>query len=187
MQHNRQVAHGKPVTCTSNRSMNIEIRHAELDDYKALQTIHAQPKAVWGTLQLPYPSSEAWKKRLAEKPGSMTQLVACVDGALVGALMLYQESRSPRRRHVAGLGMVVDESRHGQGVGTALTAAAMDLADNWLNLVRVELTVYTDNEPAIALYKKFEFETEGVFKKYAFRDGRYADVYAMARFRPDRV
>jgi L-phenylalanine/L-methionine N-acetyltransferase len=59
--------------------MEIEIRHAEPDDYKAIQQIHAQPKAVWGTLQLPFPSAEMWKKRLAEKPDSLYSLVACVE------------------------------------------------------------------------------------------------------------
>ena len=59
--------------------------------------------------------------------------------------------------------------------------AAIDLADKWLNLTRLELTVFTDNEPAIALYRKFGFETEGTLRKYAFCDGEFADVYAMAR------
>jgi putative acetyltransferase len=45
--------------------------------------------------------------------------------------------------------------------------------------------VYTDNEPAVRLYKKFGFEIEGTLKKYAYRDGEYVDVYAMARFRPE--
>ena len=57
--------------------MTIEIRHAEPADCAALQALHAQPRAIWGTLQLPYPSVEAWKKRLQEKPESMIQLVAC--------------------------------------------------------------------------------------------------------------
>jgi L-phenylalanine/L-methionine N-acetyltransferase len=39
--------------------------------------------------------------------------------------------------------------------------ATVDLADKWLNLTRLELEVYTDNEPAIRLYKKFGFAVEG--------------------------
>ncbi len=69
------------------------------------------------------------------------------------------------------------------GDGTALTRAAIDLADNWLNLTRLELTVYTDNEPATKLYANFGFTIEGTMKNYSFRDGEYADVYAMARVR----
>ncbi len=62
-------------------------------------------------------------------------------------------------------------------------AAALDLADNWLQYSRVELTVFSDNEAAIALYKKFGFEIEGTFRQYVFRDGALADVYAMARLK----
>ena len=36
-------------------------------------------------------------------------------------------------------------SWQGMGVGTALMRAALDLADNWLGLRRVELTIYADN------------------------------------------
>ncbi len=34
----------------------------------------------------------------------------------------------------------------------------LDLADNWLMLVRIELGVFTDNEKAIKLYEKFGFK-----------------------------
>ncbi len=61
--------------------------------------------------------------------------------------------------------------------------AAVDLADKWLNLERLELDVYTDNEPALRLYQKFGFVIEGTLVRFAFRDGRYADAYMMARLR----
>ncbi len=163
--------------------MTLEIRHAEPDDYAALQAIHAQPKAVWGTLQMPFPSVDMWKRRLAEGPKSMMSLVGCIDNEPVGVIVLGQETRSPRRRHVAWLGMAVHDDHAGKGIGTQLTDAAVDLADNWLNILRIELTVYTDNAPAIALYKRFGFRTEGTFEKYAFRAGEYVDAYAMARLR----
>ena len=79
--------------------------------------------------------------------------------------------------------MAVRDDWQGKGVGTALMEAVLDLADNWLNLTRVELTVYTDNAAGIALYKKFGFEIEGTHRRYAFRNGEYADAYSMARIR----
>jgi putative acetyltransferase len=79
--------------------------------------------------------------------------------------------------------MVVRDDFQGQGVGTALLQAALDLADNWLNLLRLELEVYTDNEPAVRLYTRAGFVIEGTLRQYAYRDGQYADVYAMARFK----
>jgi putative acetyltransferase len=49
--------------------------------------------------------------------------------------------------------------------------AILDIADNWLKLKRVELSVFTDNEPAIALYKKMGFVVEGTKKYSAVRRG----------------
>lgn len=66
-------------------------------------------------------------------------------------------------------------------MGSALMQAAVDLADRWLGLTRLELTVYTDNTPAVRLYEKFSFVNEGIHRQYAFRDGELVDAYAMAR------
>lgn len=59
--------------------------------------------------------------------------------------------------------------------------AVIDLAENWLNLKRLELTVNTDNPSAIHLYEKYGFVIEGTLRKNAFRAGTYIDGYAMAR------
>ena len=64
--------------------------------------------------------------------------------------------------------------------------ACLDLADNWLNLERLELEVYADNEAAISLYKRFGFEHEGTLRKHAFRDGVYVDSIMMGRLRPSK-
>ena len=79
--------------------------------------------------------------------------------------------------------MAVHDAFTGRGVGTAMMAAALDLADNWLNLRRVELKVYADNARAIALYERFGFEREGRLRDYAWRAGAYVDSLAMARLR----
>ena len=79
--------------------------------------------------------------------------------------------------------MAVRDDWHGKGAGTALMGAAVDLADRWLNLTRLELDVYIDNEPAIRLYKKFGFVIEGTLVDYAYRDGQFVDTYTMARLR----
>jgi L-phenylalanine/L-methionine N-acetyltransferase len=164
-------------------SQSIEIRQSEPEDYRSIHAIHSQPKAVWGTLQLPFSSAETWKKRLAEQPEGVISLVAIVDGDVVGNLGFFVRDRSPRRRHVAGLGMAVHDDWQGRGVGTALLRAATELSDAWLNLRRIELTVYTDNVRAIKLYEKFGFQVEGTLREYAFRDGAFVDAYTMARLR----
>ncbi len=163
--------------------MKIEIRRVEPGDYQAVQRVHAQPKALRGTLQLPFPSEDLWKKRLEAPGDDKYMLVACVKGEIVamGGLDLFP--KSPRRRHAGHIGLAVHDKWHAQGVGTALMKALIDVADNWLNLSRLELTVFVDNQPAVKLYKKLGFVIEGTLKKFAFRDGEYVDVYTMARVR----
>jgi putative acetyltransferase len=45
--------------------------------------------------------------------------------------------------------------------------AMLDVTDNWLNLTRTELSVYTDNAAAVALYERFGCKTEGTHRRYA--------------------
>ena len=159
------------------------VRATEPGDYRALHAVFMQPKAVWGTAQLPYPSAESWRRKLEAPPPDFYSLVACAGDEVVGHVGLQALTR-PRRRHVGTLGMAVRDDRHGQGVGSALMAAALELADGWLQLTRTELTVYTDNAPAVALYKKFGFGLEGTHRQHSFRDGVFVDAYSMARLRP---
>ncbi len=163
--------------------MNISIRRVELNDAEAIQRVYAGPKAVWGTLQLPFPSAEQWRKRIAEAGEGNYLLVACVDSEVVGQIGVHTAPNRPRRRHAGQIGMGVRDDWHGKGVGTALMQAAIDLADNWLNLSRMELEVYTDNPPAIRLYEKFGFVVEGTLSQFGFRNGQFVDAYYMARLR----
>ncbi len=66
----------------------ITIRHAEPSDYEALHKMFTHPKAIRGTLQLPYPSVESWRKRLSESPVGFYSLVACAREEVVGQLGL---------------------------------------------------------------------------------------------------
>ena len=161
----------------------IVVRRAEPGDYEAISRLFSGPKVVWGTLQLPYPSAEFWHQRLAEPAEGYFGLVACIENEVVGELGLLTFPKAPRRKHAATLFMAVHDDWQGKGVGTALMRAATELADKWLNILRLELEVYTDNEPAIRLYKKFGFLVEGTLKCFGYRDGQYVDVYAMARLK----
>ncbi|MDR6229610.1 putative acetyltransferase [Pseudomonas sp. SORGH_AS199] len=153
-------------------------RHAE-----GLAALYGDPVVARQVLQLPYQTAEQWRQRQsAEREGRVT-LVALQQGRVVGSASLEQQPRI-RRQHCGAIGMGVARDCQGQGIGTQLLTALLDLADNWMNLQRVELTVFSDNEPALALYRKLGFEEEGLLRRYALRDGVFTDVYSMARFKP---
>lgn len=164
-------------------SREIQIRRATPDDAEALARIFDTPRAIAGTLQIPHMSVEFRRKRLADADEHTYPLAAVVDNEVVGQLTLHENTRA-RRKHTGSLGMAVRDDWQGQGVGTALMEACIDLADNWLNLHRLELEVFVDNEPAIHLYQKFGFVIEGRLVDYGFRDGVYVDTFVMGRIRP---
>lgn len=160
----------------------IEIRSGEPSDYAALQALYTRPRVIHGTLQIPYTSQEVWRKRCLERPENVRVVVACVGPEIIGSAALVIPV-SPRRRHVGELGIGVHDAWHRRGVGSRLLGTLVELADRWLNLSRLELTVFTDNAAAVALYEKHGFRREGLLERYAFRDGVYVDAYSMARLR----
>jgi putative acetyltransferase len=158
----------------------LSVRHSDSRDVEQIRQIFAEPSNYASTLQLPYPSVERWEKYLSTPVEGRFSLVACRDDNVVGQLGLDVNQR-PRRRHAATLGIAVKAAARRQGVGSALLAAGIELAEGWCAVRRIEIEVFVDNEPAIALYRKFGFTVEGTFKQYAFRDGVFVDAFAMAR------
>ncbi len=147
----------------------------------------SDPAVFGGLLQMPYPSEEAWVRRLTDgvtATNADVMLIAERDGELLGGAGLHAVSGHARRRHAMGLGIHVAPQAQGQGVGGALMTALCDYADRWAGVLRLELLVYADNERAIRLYRKFGFEVEGTLRAHALRDGVYVDSLAMARLHP---
>ena len=169
--------------------MTITIRRATPADAAGYARVMSDPAVYPGLMQLPYNNEQQWRERLTESTAAGKVdliLVAERDGAIVGNAGLHPLTLAPqvRRRHVASLGVAVAAEAQGQGVGTLLMQAMCDYADRWLGLLRLELTVYVDNGPAIALYRKFGFEFEGRCRGYAMRDGQLVDAFSMARIHP---
>lgn len=150
--------------------------------------VMGDPQVFAGLLQLPYATEAAWRKRIEEMPTGPNTLelflVAERGGRIVGNAGVHP-ALHVRRRHTAGIGMAVARDAQGQGVGSALMAAIIDWADNWAQLLRLELTVYTDNQAGLALYRKFGFVHEGTHLAFALRGGVYVNAHCMARLHPN--
>ena len=164
--------------------LNYTIRPMAAGDMEGFNALRRMPGVMENTLGLP---SERVERNIDgfQRMGPDDHVFAAVleDGTLIGTAGLNVHP-NPRMRHGATLGLLVHTGYQDQGVGTALMKALLDLADNWLMLVRVELEVFADNERAIHLYEKFGFEKEGLMRMSVVRDGQYQDNYKMARLRP---
>lgn len=158
----------------------MNVRSSVSNDAAAIMAIYQQPSCYAATLQLPFPSLDKWQVFLSADNPHFYSLVAEVDSKIVGQIGM-DVMTNPRRKHVANIGMAIDEEWQGKGVGKALLDSMLVLANKWLAIKRIELEVYTDNQAAIVMYEKFGFKIEGTAKQYAFRDGEYVDVHLMAK------
>jgi len=167
--------------------MDVRIRGFEERDVDDLIEVFQQPKCVYGTLLFPYRSPKEASEGLLATGRDTFKLVAVVEeeGRPRAVGMLELRRGQNRRVHAAALFMLVHDRYQGRGIGTRLVDACLDLAKGWLQITRIELTVFTDNAAAIHLYEKFGFQKEGTMRKYAWRNGEYADVEAMAWLRDD--
>jgi ribosomal protein S18 acetylase RimI-like enzyme len=109
----------------------------------------------------------------------MVQFVAVDDGRVVGWCDVRPKPRE-LTRHSGVLGMGIAASHRGIGIGSRLLDATLAVAIAG-GLTRIELHVLVDNEPAIALYRRFGFETEGTCRHYLRQDGTYRDALLMAK------
>jgi L-phenylalanine/L-methionine N-acetyltransferase len=163
----------------------IEIRRMEPGDAAGVAETFRSRSAAAGTLQNPYPSVADWTRRLAANdPAADYAFVALADGVIVGHAGLKRGSPNPRRSHVWHLGIAVAEPWQRQGIGTCLMETLIDLADHWLGVLRIELTVYCDNAHAVALYERFGFVIEGRHPAYSLREGEFVDTFSMGRLNP---
>jgi ribosomal protein S18 acetylase RimI-like enzyme len=85
-----------------------------------------------------------------------------------------------RAQHTGYLVIGVDAAAAGRGIGTALLAEAAAEAIK-RGLLRLELTVMTDNLRAVGLYLRSGFQVEGVRRQALHRDGTAVDEYYMGR------
>lgn len=165
--------------------MEIIIRASDPEDARALHAMMQNENVYSQTLQIPHNPLSLWEDRLTNAADNelIHSIVAEVDGAFAGHATLMRE-KNARRQHAASLGISVAVGFQRQGVGRRLMQELLNIADNWLNLHRVELSVFTDHNAAIALYESCGFVREGIARDFAYRNGRYTDALLMARIRP---
>ena len=119
------------------------------------------------------------RDRAASETGLM--LLAEVNGEHAGTASFDMVGGRSRTRHRCGVAITLYRKFWGMGIGTALLGEILDMAKS-AGYEQAELEAVSANEPAIALYRKFGFETTGtVPHAFRYQDGTYADFLFMVK------
>jgi RimJ/RimL family protein N-acetyltransferase len=157
------------------------IRETDADAFRAVLDAVASERKYLATIKAP-PLERVREFIRDNVSNNHAQYVAEVDGRLVGWADALPAGRDSTR-HMASVGMGIIAGFRGQGIGRRLLEAVIEHC--WrAGLMRIELEVFVDNAPAIALYEKLGFQYEGRLRKARLIDGDYKDVFHMALLHP---
>ena len=142
------------------------LRNGTAEDGQALLNIfnitHAQTDFL-----LTYPEESSYTaqqeaeflKQKAESADEI-EILAELNGEVVGTAGIECVARKEKTRHRAEFGISVDKSYWGLGIGRALAEACMECAKS-AGYVQVELEAVAENKNALALYKSVGFVEYG--------------------------
>ena len=88
------------------------------------------------------------------------ELLAKIDGTVVGAAGIERVGNKKKVRHRAEFGISIDRAYWGLGIGRALTEACIECA-KIAGYAQLELDVVAENKSAIALYESVGFVEYG--------------------------
>lgn len=162
----------------------LTIRGPNNDDWASLYAVLSVPALLVNTIELPYAHEEAFRERMSQAQSNRHVLIA--ETALpsgrkrvIGAA--YLTVQAGRRRHVGELQLLLHpDVQYGESSREVL-AAALDLADNWLGLRRIQTIVFADDRAAVEFYEAAGFQCEATLRRYAQRAGRLSDALMLSR------
>ena len=120
-------------------------------------------------------------KTFADSPqGDQHRLVITDNGRPIGLGML-ERPPYPRVAHLGRISLLLPLDLQGRECDFELLQALIDLAENWLNLKRLEAEIPADAPAVQHTLRRAGFVDEGIMKKALYGDGGWADSLFMAR------
>lgn len=115
-----------------------------------------------------------------EASANEIMISASVAGKIVANAGLNPVSEREKCRHRCQFGVSILKEYWGLGIGSHIMTAILEAARQ-AGYKQIELDVVTENDRAVALYKKFGFQIFGTHEKaYYSRSGRYQALYLMS-------
>ncbi|OGM08720.1 hypothetical protein A2159_02355 [Candidatus Woesebacteria bacterium RBG_13_34_9] len=114
----------------------------------------------------------------AIKNGKVVNLLTFFNGRLIGSSDIKMKDKT--EKHIGSLGITVAKDFRGEGLGNLLMDLTLKEAkEKLLNIKIVTLEVYSANDIARNLYKKFGFKKYGMLPNGVSRDGKFEDDFLM--------
>lgn len=158
------MRYAKTVRLTGG--VELLVRNAVASDARALRDIMQRTHAETDYL-LSYPDEqsvdeeqEARSLAETERSHNEVELVAVVDGKIVGSAGVTAVGSRRKVAHRARFGISVLQEYWGMGIGRVLMDACIDSARR-AGYSELELEVVADNERAVSLYRRAGFEEYG--------------------------
>ncbi len=145
--------------------------------YEALDIVSRERKYLLFMQAPPFADVKNFVKNLINR--NMVQVVALDNEKVIGWCDIVTQEFAGMQ-HNGHLGMGVLPAYRRNGIGEKLLNNAIQLAVN-RKIFRIELEVFDSNKPAINLYKKNGFTTEGRKRNARFLDGKFDDIILMAK------
>lgn len=125
-------------------------------------------------------TDEKWFESYQATRSANVRCAICLSntGEMVGAVYLLTIDWQARSAEYAI--NIYEEKDRSKGIGKIATTKILEHAFNDLNLNRVYLHVLESNEKAHNFYKKFGFQTEGVYRQSMFKNGEYHNQVVMS-------
>lgn len=146
--------------------LELLVRNAVASDARALRDIMQRTHAETDYL-LSYPDEqsvddeqEACSLVETERSGNEVELVAVLDGRIVGSAGITAVGSRRKVVHRARFGISVLKDYWGMGIGRVFMDACIDCARR-AGYTQLELEVVADNERALSLYRRAGFEEYG--------------------------
>jgi RimJ/RimL family protein N-acetyltransferase len=144
--------------------------------------------ANWRTLDHLLPVNELREREVIEKRYKSASdialgIVVRSGDRLIGVASLNRIN-GPNRSAVFGI-VLGDRAHQSQGYGTEATRLMVRYGFRELNLNRIGLTVYADNERGIRAYRRAGFVQEGRLREVYFRNGSYHDELQFSLLRSE--
>jgi RimJ/RimL family protein N-acetyltransferase len=127
-------------------------------------------------------SHDGWFESLQEREDLVIFAIRRADdGRLIGTCQLHSIDRVHRNAELQI--RIASEAERGRGFGADALALLIAFGFEDLNLERIYLHVFEDNERAIAAYLRAGFVAEGVARRAAFVGGSWRNITLMGLLR----